>query len=250
MGDNLSLTTLIFLETACFAAYFLKGFSGFGPALIFIPVVALLFNPHLALSASALADLVVGAGMLLTFRYRREEIILIGKTSLGMAVGIFLGGYLTGILSGETIIIFIGVIVLAIGLGLLIFRQMVPEGIEMKNPRLLYAGAVAGGITGSVTGITGPFIIMATRRYMDKGTFRRFLVGVFLVGGFLRLVVYASVGIWTSDVLRLILVSSPGIILGLLAGYLFHRSINELWFNRLIGLVLVALAARLLLGQL
>jgi len=35
-------------------AYFIKGFSGFGPALILIPVIAIFYDPHTALLMSGM----------------------------------------------------------------------------------------------------------------------------------------------------------------------------------------------------
>ena len=52
MSPALPLEQLALFWLACLVAYALKGFSGFGSALVFIPVTALVFDPRTALAAS------------------------------------------------------------------------------------------------------------------------------------------------------------------------------------------------------
>ncbi|MCK5126145.1 MAG: sulfite exporter TauE/SafE family protein [candidate division Zixibacteria bacterium] len=243
---ELGLSVIIVLELTCLIAYFLKGFSGFGPALIFIPVVAYLIGPRLALTSSAFLDFIVGVIMLMTFKYSKSDWQLIAKISLFMTGGIIIGGYLVSLMSVNLILIVIAVLVFCVGLSLILLKQTVPNGINIKHPKLLWLGSFIGGIGGGLAGIAGPFIIMMIRPHMDKSSFRRILVAVFLVGGLVRLVVYSSVNMWSQDVLTLSLITAPAIAIGLTIGYFSHFSVNETWFSRIIGLLLLAISIRIL----
>ena len=246
---ELGLLTIILLELTCFFAWFLKGFSGFGPALIFIPVVAYLLNPHLALAGSAFLDTLVGAVMLFLFSYSKSDWILIAKISGFMSAGIVVGGYIVSLLPVNTILIIIALLVLVVGLSLVITSKSAPVGIKLTHPLLLIFGSFFSGIGGGVAGIAGPLIIMVVKPHMDKSSFRRIMVAVFLIGGIVRLITYSSVEIWTKDVLTLSLLTAPAIIVGLTIGYFSHFSVNETWFSRIIGLILLGISAKILIGQ-
>lgn len=247
--SELGLTLIILLELTCLFAYFLKGFSGFGPALVFIPVVAYLLDPKLALAGSAFLDFLVGIVMLMTFKYSRTDWILIAKICSMMVVGIILGGLVVSIMPVNAILLVIAILVLLVGISMLIFSRTVPTGIKIKHSSLIYIGSFFSGIGGGIAGIAGPFIIMVTKPHMDKSSFRRILTAVFVVGGLVRLIVYSSVDIFTRDVFTLSLLTAPAIAVGLAVGYFFHATVNEVRFNRIVGLILIAISARILWAQ-
>ncbi len=247
--SELNLFFIVVLELTCLIAYFLKGFSGFGPALLFIPVVAYLIDPKLALTSSAFLDLIVGIIMLITFKYAKSDWILIAKICSCMTVGIVIGGYLVSLMSVQLILIVIAVLVFFVGLSLILFKQSIPSGINIKHPKLLWLGSFVGGIGGGIAGIAGPFIIMMIRPHMDKSSFRRILTAVFVAGGLVRLVVYSSVNMWSQDVLTISLLTAPAIVAGLAIGYFSHFTVNETWFSRIIGVMLLVISIRILVNQ-
>lgn len=247
--SELGLWTILLLEATCLFAYFLKGFSGFGPALIFIPVVAFLIDPKLALASSAFLDFLVGVAMLLTFKYSRDDWKLIARICSMMVLGIIIGGLIVSAMQVNTILLVIASMVLLVGINMLIFSRSVPTGINIKHPMLLYIGSFFSGIGGGVAGIAGPFIIMVIKPNMDKSSFRRILTAVFVVGGLVRLIVYSSVDIFSADVFTFSLLVAPAIIIGLIIGYYFHFSVNETWFSRIVGLILIVISARIFWGQ-
>jgi uncharacterized membrane protein YfcA len=60
---NLLLAMLVIL-----AAYTVKGFSGFGPALVIVPFFTILYDPASALLVAAFFDCLAGAVLLVTVR--------------------------------------------------------------------------------------------------------------------------------------------------------------------------------------
>ena len=247
--STLSPETLLLTALAVFAAYFLKGFSGFGPALVMIPVFSLLFGPARALATATLIDLGVGFVLLATLRYRPGDGRLILRMSLGVALGSVLGASLAGVVPRDVVLAAIGVAVLAMGLLWIVWRSPLPPGIAAAaGSRRLWAGCVLGGFTGGLVGISAPFIVVAARLMLDKDAFRRILVAVFLVEGVVKLAVYRSVGIWSADASALALLVCPAVAAGLLVGARSHLRVGERAFSLVVGVLLSLLGIRVLVA--
>lgn len=249
LGLDLGVDGLVVLALATGLAYFLKGFSGFGPALVFVPTVSVLLDPELALAGSALIDLVVGAGLLATFRYSPEERRLIARMVVAMAGGTIMGAALAGAIPPEAILLLIGVAVLGLGIDLALRPREELPAIHISGSQRLRAGCFAGGVTGGLVGISGPFVVGAVAG-LDKSVFRRVLVAVFLVEQALKLAVYGAVGVWSEQALGLAVVAAPAIGVGLLAGYRLHLRVSQTAFRRVTGAILTLLAIRVLIEAL
>jgi len=65
--DYVLYSSLLFV----FLAYFLKGFSGFGPALILIPMLSVTIDPETAITAAAFFDAI--AGIILFIHVRKKS---------------------------------------------------------------------------------------------------------------------------------------------------------------------------------
>ena len=80
------LTSLI----CVFAAYFIKGFSGFGPALLIIPTFTLLYDPYLALSYSGIFDFIAGISLIGTV-YKSINWKIVLPITFFLLLGAYLG---------------------------------------------------------------------------------------------------------------------------------------------------------------
>jgi uncharacterized membrane protein YfcA len=229
----------------CLPAYFLKGLSGFGPGLLFVPTVGLLFGPRTALVSSAFIDSFVGLGMLLSLRYHREDKSLILKMVGFMAMGSVVGSSLAGYVSAAIVLGLIGLFVVVCGVSFIIYDLPLPPRFLQSKILKLWFVCLLGGVTGGLVGISGPLIIPVLRPMMDKSRFRRVLVAFFLCEGVLRLIIYRIVGMWNMDVYKIAVVASPAMIVGLLIGYKAHVTISERRFNVVVGVVLVLIALRI-----
>lgn len=241
-GDP-ALTTVLVLGLVCVIAYFLKGFSGFGPAIVLVPTVTLFLGPDIALANSAMIDLVVGVALVFVFDYAIEDWRLVGKMAGLVGIGALVGGLLVGAIPSSIVSYLIGGFVLVFSLWLM----LAPDHDTLEGRRsYLWLGSVLGGFTGGLVGISGPFIVAGTRPLLDKTTFRRIIVPVFLAGNVFKLIAYASNGVWSGQVAWLSLSLSPGIIAGLVLGYMTHPRVDERMFDLVIGAVLIVLSIRLL----
>lgn len=221
-------------------AYFLKGLAGFGPALVFMPVASLLYDPELALVTSAFVDLLVGLALVRALTYTRAELRLAGRLVLGMAAGTVLGAVSVGLLPTHLLLVLVAVTVLACGLQLALRADTTAAAAAPGGGVRLYAGCLAGGASGGLVGISGPFVV-AGAADLEKGAFRRVLVIVFLAEGLLKLAVYWVAGVWTAGAVPLALLISPAVLLGLVVGSRSHAHVPEGRFKQLVGVLLVGM---------
>jgi uncharacterized protein len=228
------------LAIAVVAAYFLKGFSGFGPALIFMPVASVVYSPQLALATSAVVDIVVGVGFLFALHYGAEEKRLVARMTAYVAAGAVVGASLAGVLPTDVLLALIALVVFVLGVRLwLATGRQVAAGLVARRSTAI--ACIAGGMSGGLTGISGPFVVAGAAQ-LDKGAFRRILVAVFLVESIVKTVVYGVTGIPLGEVLTLSLAIAPFILVGLALGATAHFRVSQRRFFQVTGAVLIALA--------
>jgi uncharacterized membrane protein YfcA len=231
---------------SCFVAYFLKGFSGFGPALIFVPTATVLFGPTVAIAGSTFLNLLVGFGMWATMGRPFGEARLVARMVGLMAIGTLAGAGLAGAVPSSYLLALIGIAVTAFGASFLLVHRPIPEGMALRGSRALWGACLLGGLTGGLVGISGPFVVAATRPLMDKTTFRRVMVAVMFFEKIVRISVYGAVGIWSDDVLAISAVAAVPILFGILLGMRAHFRVSERGFSLVIGTILVLLGGRVL----
>jgi uncharacterized membrane protein YfcA len=233
--------TIAVLLAAALAAYTLKGGFGFGPALILVPAVAAVSGPYEALAVTALVDAAVGVAMLARLGLRRAERRDAAILGAGVAVGAAAGGAVAGALPERLLLAAIGVSVLALA------ARMALAAPREARPRAGHAtaGAICGGLSGGLVGISGPFVVAAASG-LPKSPMRRVLVAVFLAESLARGAVYAATGILDEEAVRLSLALLPAVVAGLGIGAFLHDRVDEQRFRRLVAAVLAAVAVRAL----
>ncbi len=237
---------LLPLALGCLVAYFLKAFSGFGSALIFVPVVTLLVDVNTALAASALVDLFVGGAMLAVIRLKRTDIVILVEMIAAISLGTAAGALLAGSVPDALIQGLIGLAVLSLGIRLLIRPEPVALRTSTRSGAFLLTMCVVGGVSGGLIGISGPPIVGAARPVMDKDAFRRRMTALFFAQSPVKLAIYPFVGVWTADVIPISLAAAIPIVLGMIIGFRMHVRVSERLFGLIIGGVLTLLAIRLL----
>ena len=228
-------------------AFVIKGLTGFGPALVMIPVFsyflpftevvpisgALLFFSNLPLAFS-------GRGQL----PKRSFL----PAAIGFGIGVVLGGNLLVILPEAVLQQILGVTLIGFcGYQLWGGRQVDERPLldRGEQVRLLVVSSLSGLIVGAVGAGALPLIIYLGLRY-PKANFRLLLTYVFLVGSASQVAVYSLRGLYTPDVL----LWSAGLIvpmfLGLWLGSLFFGRVPQRTFNRVVGVLLLLPAVQLL----
>lgn len=235
---GLSQGELLCLTIAATLAGLARGFSGFGAALIFMPLASTAIGPRMAAPLLLAIDSVMALG-LIPNAWRRADKRAIGIMAAGAMIGIPLG---TLVLTLADPILVRWSIALVVALLLLL---LVSGWRYRGEPTALLTMGVGGlsGLFGGAAQIGGPPVMA----YWLGGTLpidrvRANIVIYFVCSTVITIVSYLSGGLITLPVLSLALMSAPFYGAGIYAGsYLFGRT-NETVF-RFLSYALIAIAA-------
>lgn len=226
-----------------FSAFFTLGLTGFGHALVAMPLLTPLVGLPVAAPLVALASL---AGEVVTFvRYRsalnfRTVRRLITASLIGIPIGVLGLRYVDAHI-GLTIL---GVIAAGYGLYSLLNLRLP----EIQHPNWAYGfGFAAGLLVGAYNTGGPPVVIYGTCRRWKPAEFKGNLQGMFLLNSTLVVTVHALSGNLTPTVLENFLIALPAIGAGLLAGFVASRYINPVIFRKIVLVMLVILGLRLIL---
>jgi len=225
------------LAISAFVAALARGFSGFGSALIFIPLASTAIGPQAAVPLLLLIDGVAAAG-LIPGAWRRADRRDAGTMSIGALAGIPLGAWI--LTNAEPLFIrwsvaLFGTLLLALLMSGWRYRGRPTASITVAG------GGVAGLLSG-VAQVGGPPIVAYwLSRAIPAETVRANLVLYFAITTVISGAAYLAGGLLTRSVIGLALVIGPVYGLGLYAGSRMFGLAHEITFRR-ICLALIAIA--------
>jgi len=243
MLESLTLSQLLFAFAALTLAYIVRGITGFGSALIAVPLLAFILPLNVIVPLIVLLDFIAAASHGLRHRQAvRWSLIfpLLPFTLLGVGSALLL-------------LKSVDMSLLRQGLGLFIIAY---AGYSLFAPTLhgqhsrywaIPAGSL-GGLIGALFGTGGPFyVIYLQLQGVNKATFRATIASIFLIDGGLRLTGFVSAGFYSFDTLILILAALPIMLVALFIGGHIHTRLAPEIFQRGIGLLLIGSGLGLLL---
>jgi uncharacterized membrane protein YfcA len=215
--------------------------TGFGYALIAVPLLTLASDAHTAVVAVCLAGLVPS---LISAVRDREHVrwrptwILSGAALLGMPVGLLVRQVLAD--RGLTIVVAVSVLACVV----IVWRDVrLPEGLGTAGA----VGAVAG-VLGMATGTNGPPLVAAFQAMgMGPRTFRGTLAAIFTVTGVVGALMYLAAGEVTGQAAAMAAAGVPASVLGWLIGDRVFGRLDPGRFRRIVLGFLVVTAAVVLL---
>ena len=224
------------------SAYFIRGITGFGSALISVPLLALSqplqFAVPLILALDFTASLVLGGTNSKKADWAEIKILL----PFGM-LGASLGAYALLTLPTTPVLLTLGAFTMFFGFSNIFGLQ--PEG-RLSRAWAVPAG-LAGGGAGALFGTGGPpYIMYLTRRLLDKGAVRATFSWLFAMEGGFRLGLFLFAGLLLDPKLQLAYVL--GLIpmaIGLYSGNKVHLDMTSAGMLRVVGALLVLSGAML-----
>lgn len=153
--DAIATDGLWVLVVTALLAGLVRGFSGFGTAMVYLPVAGQVLSPFEALTTLMVMDL-IGPIPNLPRAFRISDRPDILRLSLGALVAVPVGVFVLGLI--EPAMFRYGVSLIAIALLILLISGFRYQG--KLHPRMIYGtGAIGGFLAGSV-GLPGPPVIM------------------------------------------------------------------------------------------
>jgi hypothetical protein len=235
------MTLILFSCGIFFLAGSVQGLTGFGGALVAIPLLSLIMDVKQAVPLAILNGLVVTTTLVYTLRryldWRKILPLLVGSVP-----GIILGTALLKQANPAVISRLLGLILVAISL---LNLRFAPKPI---NPARVW-GYVAGFFSGAINATVGaggpPAIIYTTLHDWKKDEIRATLTGFFVLNGYVTAAVHAGSGIITGQTVKLFAFTCGCVLLGTMAGSRLSSRIPRRTYLRLIYLLLMVLGIML-----
>jgi uncharacterized membrane protein YfcA len=202
--------------------------SGFGFALLAVPLLSVLVGPTTAVVAMAVAGFVLQAFM--AVRDHSD----VRRTTVSVVVVAALAGMPLGLLvitnaDPQTLRILIAVVVLT-------FTLLLWRGLTLPDrPATDASAGFVSGVLSTSTGTNGPPLVIA---FQGKGltppAFRATLAATFLIQGGLALAGFAVTGLVTREALLVAAVGLPGIAVGWWGGQRVFQRMDHERFRRVV----------------
>jgi hypothetical protein len=227
--------TNVLLLIIVFLAAFLQTTSGFGFALMAMPLVSLVIGVKAAAPLVAVVGFTLYAVNLL--RYRRSfDWRVAAPLSLAAALGIPLGVWMLSSLDEDLVKAALGVVLI----GYALYALWRPQAAPLRSDLWAYpAGFLAGCLGGAFNTPGPPVIVYGNLKQWPRNLFRSTLQALFLVSSSLVIVSHAVAGNLTRSLLSTYLLLAPALLLGVFAGSRADRRLNGERFRTLVvGLIL------------
>ena len=237
------MTALLISGLIFLLAGFVQGLTGFGSALVAIPLLSLILDIKTAVPLCMLNGLIITSYLAFALR-RHLDSNKIFPLLIGALPGIVVGVYLLKEVDSSYIRYGIG--------GLLI-------GYSLYNlivsPRPLNPGRTWGYLAGFLTGTIGaafsaggpPAIIYTTLTSWKKDEIKATLTGFFVVNGYITALVHAVSGITTLTTLKIFAFTAPFVLIGTTIGSRVSGRVNRRTYLKLIYFFLIVMGIMMIL---
>jgi uncharacterized membrane protein YfcA len=215
-----------------------RGFSGFGGAMIYMPLVAAIYEPRIAAATLLLVDFLSSTPFALpeVRRCTWREVLPI---SIAMAAAVPIGTWALVVL--DPVVLRWGIAVLVLSLVPVLasgWRYRGPDTLPVSIGVGLFAGVGAGAAQ-----IAGPPVIVY---WLSRGnpavTLRANLMVFFMICGVVLVVSYAAQGLFSGHTVALSLLLGIPYLFGVGIGARFFRTATDRLYRR-IAYLIIALAA-------
>jgi uncharacterized membrane protein YfcA len=238
------MTGLLIAAIVIFAA-FVQSLSGFGFAVIIMPLITLALGLQTAAPLVALISLTVYSINLLRFRQGlnvREVARLAAASVLGVPVGIWALNNVNEILIKQVV-------------GLILITYAVYTLLEPRRSRALphqwvYPTGFMAGCLGAAYNTPGPpAIVYGSLRQWPKDEFRAAMQALFFVNAVLVVTSHYLTRHLTPEVFRFYFYAAPALVLGILAASRVDSKVDRHRFRAIVTGMIFLLGLTLVLGS-
>jgi uncharacterized membrane protein YfcA len=236
--------TAILIFTLVFLAALIQSISGFGFAVIIMPLITLVLGLQAAAPMVALTALTVYVINLIRYRQAINlgEVLRLGVMSaLGVPIGIWALGSVSETLVKQVM----GLVLIAYA----IYTLARPATSWVPSHFWVYpAGFLAGCMGGAYNTPGPPLIVYGSLRQWPKDEFRAVLQALFLASAVLVVTSHLVAGHVTEDVLASYLYALPALGLGIFVGSRLDNKVDRERFRILVTALILILGLSLVIG--
>jgi uncharacterized membrane protein YfcA len=233
-------TVVIFITIILFASI-LQTSSGFGFSIMATPFLLMIFEPMEAIQINIILSLVISCALIEKIRKDIDYIILkrfIASSAVGLPFGIL-------------VFLLIDINRLKLGIGIIILALTILLMLKFRINRTKNRDFVVGGLSGSLTasiGMPGPPLLLyfsgsKTEKAVLRATTLAFYLFIYSASLIIQ-VIFAGTNkkVWTTSGFAL-----PLVFIGLYAGQLLFKKLNQRIFQKMIYIILLSTGIYLLL---
>lgn len=223
MFETIALTSIVVV------AGFLQGLTGFGFALIALPLMGLFMDIKISIPLIILLALCISVTLSIQLR---SSINLKSIYALMAATipGIPLGVYTLKHIPAEYLAMSLGVLMIAFTSYQLLAKPA-PRHLGIFSTAL--AGFLSGVIGGSIGAGGPPVIIYSTMQPWSKDQAKATLAFYFTISGILISMTHAYSGLITQEVMHLFLISLPALVIGIFLGTFTYTRLSDHGYKKL-----------------
>ena len=230
------MTTDLYLHLIIFTAGFTQGFTGFGSALVMLPMLTLILDVKTVVPLVILLGICIN--VILSLR--------VGRYIMWKRIRVLFIASIPGICCGVSILraASANILQMIIGLVLIVFpAYLMFKGIPDRDLAPGWSwpvGFLSGVLSGSISAGGPPVIVYTAMQPWGKIPIKSTLVGFFLLTSLAAGAVQAGNGLMTARVLHLLAAGLPAVVTGVLAGsWLFEKVNSERYRNALYFLLIL-----------
>ena len=227
-----------------FFAVFVQSVTGFGLALVSMPLLTAVLGIQTAAPLVAFFAIVAEAILLIYYR-THLDLRVVWRLAIASVVGVPLGVLALRTVPEEIVLTVLGLVLVGYAsYALMNFRLP-----EIRQSIWAYLAGLLAGVLGGAYNTSGPpVIIYGHCRAWSPAGFKSNLQGFFLLNSSVILVAHFLAGNYTSQVWQSVLVALPAVLLSIVAGVRLSKRINPAAFRRLVLLLLLILGVWLILS--
>ncbi len=236
---------LVVVGAAVFFAAFTQVISGFGFALLSVPLMTIAIAPKEAVVVSMLVGLTMTGWQAWHLRADADRVLvrrMVAAAYVGMPVGLLVfvsvGDHVLRLCLGVAVLV--AVVLLAFRINL----HHVGPGLDVG------AGFVSGVLNTSLSTNGPPLVFALQARQLEPDRFRATISWVFTLSAVVGLGLFIAAGKVTRDGLVAAAVAIPAMLLGNLAGFPIRKHVHGERFRVLVLLLLMAAAVSAIVGAL
>ena len=213
-----------------------RGFTGFGAALIIVPVLIIVYGPIPAVVLMSLIE-VPGVLQLARTAIREADWRALVPLCIAAAVTVPLGAWSLAVLDAEIVRRGIAAMVVT-------FAILIATGWRYRGEITKFLSACVGIVSGFCSGIASlggpPVVMFLVAKGSNAAQTRAGIVAYFALAMAVRLAAFGWHGLYSQDAVVLSLLLAPVYMSGIWIGSRFFKGASEMVFRRAaVGLVLV-----------
>lgn len=227
---------------AILVASFVQGLSGFGFALLAVPMLTIVIGIKSAVTLVVVCSICITFYNYWTLR-RYFSIRNLRELAIGSLFGIPLGAFFLRETHAHTIETLLGGIIL----GFVFLSSFNLVKFKTLNNNWGYCFGLAAGVCGGAVSISGPpVLIYSYIKGWNKEKFKGTIAAYFFISGLVILASHIATGLTTYSTFIQFLRLSPFLLFGAFTGHYFFRNIDTLYFRRIVLSILTALGMSML----